>query len=199
MVLEFLCDYLGDLRETHGVLFGDWLSKLACLSPADYADYADECSKAVLFRRERQVGVRLFWGNCVNLHKIKIEIMTENEISFKIRGAIFKVYDELGPGLLESIYEAALCYQMKKDGLKVENQTKLDVYYDNHLLPLDYRLDILVEDKVIIELKSVDEVTPVHFKQLLTYLKLANKRLGILVNFNADNISKAIYRKVNNL
>ncbi len=124
---------------------------------------------------------------------------TENEISFKIRGAIFKVYDELGPGLLESIYEAALCYQMKKDGLKVENQTKLDVYYDNHLLPLDYRLDILVEDKVIIELKSVDEVTPVHFKQLLTYLKLANKRLGILVNFNADNISKAIYRKVNNL
>ena len=158
-----------------------------------------ECSFAVLFRRERQVGVRLFWGNCVNLHKIKIEIMTENEISFKIRGAIFKVYDELGPGLLESIYEAALCYQMKKDGLKVENQTKLDVYYDNHLLPLDYRLDILVEDKVIIELKSVDEVTPVHFKQLLTYLKLANKRLGILVNFNADNISKAIYRKVNNL
>ena len=109
------------------------------------------------------------------------------------------MYDELGPGLLESIYEAALCYQMQKDGLKVENQTKLDVYYDNHLLPLDYRLDILVEDKVIIELKSVDEVTPVHFKQLLTYLKLANKRLGILVNFNADNISKAIYRKVNNL
>ena len=89
--------------------------------------------------------------------------------------------------------------EMQKDGLKVENQTKLDVYYDNHLLPLDYRLDILVEDKVIIELKSVDEVTPVHFKQLLTYLKLANKRLGILVNFNADNISKAIYRKVNNL
>jgi len=72
-------------------------------SPADSADHAEEYSKAVLFRIERQVGVRLFWGNCVNLHKIKIEIMTENEISFKIRGAIFKVYDELGPGLLESI------------------------------------------------------------------------------------------------
>jgi GxxExxY protein len=169
------------------------------MSPADYADHAEGMQQAALFRRERLVVVCLFMGNCVNLHKIKIEIMTENEISFKIRGAIFKVYDELGPGLLESIYEAALCYQMQKDGLKVENQTKLDVYYDNHLLPLDYRLDILVEDKVIIELKSVDEVTPVHFKQLLTYLKLANKRLGILVNFNADNISKAIYRKVNNL
>ncbi len=183
-----------------GVSFVQYsLGTLACYSPADYADHAEGMQQAVLFRRERQVVVRLFMGNCVNLHKIKIEIMTENEISFKIRGAIFKVYDELGPGLLESIYEAALCYQMQKDGLKVENQTKLDVYYDNHLLPLDYRLDILVEDKVIIELKSVDEVTPVHFKQLLTYLKLANKHLGILVNFNADNIIKAIYRKVNNI
>jgi GxxExxY protein len=125
--------------------------------------------------------------------------MTENEISYKIRGAIFKVYDELGPGLLESVYEAALCYQMEKDGLKVENQVKVDVYYDNHLLPLDYRLDILVEDKVIIELKSVEDIYPVHFKQLLSYLKLANKHLGILVNFNTDNINKSIYREVNNL
>jgi len=125
--------------------------------------------------------------------------MTENELSYKIRGAVFKVYDELGPGLLESVYEAALCYQMEKDGLKVENQVKVDVYYDNHLLSSDYRLDILVEDKVIIELKSVDKVTPVYFKQLLTYLKLANKRLGILVNFNTDNINKSIYREVNNL
>ncbi len=125
--------------------------------------------------------------------------MTENEISYKIRGAVFKVYDELGPGLLESVYEAALCYQMEKDGLKVENQVKVDVYYDNHLLPLDYRLDILVEDKVIIELKSVEDIYPVHFKQLLSYLKLANKHLGILVNFNTDNINKSIYREVNNL
>jgi GxxExxY protein len=125
--------------------------------------------------------------------------MTENEISYKIRGAVFKVYDELGPGLLESVYEAALCYQMEKDGLKVENQVKVDVYYDNHLLPLDYRLDILVEDRVIIELKSVEDIYPVHFKQLLSYLKLANKHLGILVNFNTDNINKSIYREVNNL
>ena len=125
--------------------------------------------------------------------------MTENEISYKIRGAVFKVYDELGPGLLESVYEAALCYQMEKDGLKVENQVKVDVYYDNHLLPLDYRLDILVEDKVVIELKSVEDIYPVHFKQLLSYLKLANKHLGILVNFNTDNINKSIYREVNNL
>ena len=125
--------------------------------------------------------------------------MTENEISYKIEEAILKVYDELGPGLLEPVYEAALCYQMKKDGLKVENQVKVDVYYNEQLLPSDCRLDILVEDKVIIELKSVENIYPVHFKQLLAYLKLAKKHLGILVNFDTDNISNAIYKKENNL
>lgn len=84
--------------------------------------------------------------------------MTENEISYKIIGAIYKVYNELGPGLLESVYEAALCYQLRKDGLRVENQVKLDVMYDGKVLPVDFRLDILVEDKVIVELKSVTEM-----------------------------------------
>lgn len=84
--------------------------------------------------------------------------MTENDISYIIRGAIYKVYNELGPGLLESIYEAALSYQLRKDGLKVETQIPLEVYYDGLLLPTEYRLDILVEGKVVIELKSVEEL-----------------------------------------
>ena len=125
--------------------------------------------------------------------------MDENELSYKIRGAIFKVYNTLGPGLLESVYEAALCYQLKKDGLKVDNQLKVDVVYDGKVLPVDYRIDILVDDKVIIELKSVESLLPVHHKQLLTYLKLTKKKLGLLVNFNSDDITQSIIRKVNRL
>ncbi len=123
--------------------------------------------------------------------------MTESELTYKIRGAIFNVYKELGPGLLESIYEAALCYELKKQGLHVENQVKLDVVYDGKILPVDFRLDILVEDSVIIELKSVEEIKPIHHKQLLTYLRIANKHIGLLVNFNTDDINKSIYRKIN--
>lgn len=125
--------------------------------------------------------------------------MDENELSYKIRGAIFKVYNTLGPGLLESVYEAALCYQLKKDGLKVDNQVKVDVVYDGKVLPVDYRIDILVDDKVVIELKSVESLLPVHHKQLLTYLKLTKKELGLLVNFNSDDITQSIIRKVNRL
>ena len=113
--------------------------------------------------------------------------MTENDISYKIRGAIYKVYNELGTGLLESIYEAALSYQLRKGGLKVETQVPINVYYDGVLLPVEYRLDILVEDKVIIELKSVEELKKLHHKQLLTYLKISGKKLGILVNFNVES------------
>ncbi len=125
--------------------------------------------------------------------------MDENELSYKIRGAIFKVYNTLGPGLLESVYEAALCYQLKKDGMKVDNQVKVDVVYDGKVLPVDYRIDILVDDKVVIELKSVESLLPVHHKQLLTYLKLTKKKLGLLVNFNSDDITQSIIRKVNRL
>lgn len=122
--------------------------------------------------------------------------MTEDEISYKIRGAIYKVYNELGPGLLESIYEAALSYQLRKGGLKVETQVPINVYYDGVLLPVEYRLDILVEDKVIIELKSVEELKKLHHKQLLTYLKISGKKLGLLVNFNTDDINSSIIRKI---
>ena len=123
--------------------------------------------------------------------------MTETEITYKIRGAIYNVYNTLGPGLLESVYEAALCYELRKQGLSVESQVKLDVVYDDQVLPVDFRLDILVEDTVIVELKSVEEIKPVHHKQLLTYLRIAQKHIGILVNFNTNDINNGIYRKIN--
>lgn len=123
--------------------------------------------------------------------------MTDNEITYKIRGAIYKVYNAFGPGLLESVYEAALCHQLRKEGLTVENQVKLDIVYDGVVLPVDFRLDILVEKSLIIELKSVEELKPVHHKQLMTYLRIAKKHVGILVNFNTDRIDNEIYRKVN--
>ena len=122
--------------------------------------------------------------------------MRPNDVTYKIRGAIYKVYNELGPGLLESVYEAALVYQLRKDGLKVESQVPLKVYYDGHPLPVDYRLDLLVEDAVIIEIKSVEEIKKVFHKQLLTYMRVSNKHLGILVNFNTDDINSSIIRKI---
>ena len=122
--------------------------------------------------------------------------MIEEELTYKIRGAIFAVYKELGPGLLENIYEAALVYELEKRGLKVEAQKQIQVYYDGKVLPVDYRIDLLVEDKVILELKSVSELKDVHFKQLLTYLRITKKRVGLLVNFNTEDIVKSIHRIV---
>jgi GxxExxY protein len=125
--------------------------------------------------------------------------MTENEISYKIRGSIFKVYNTLGPGLLESVYESALFYQLKKDNLKVLKQIEIPVKYDDIFLDIAFRLDLLVEEKVIIELKSVEELKPIHYKQLTTYLKLTDKKLGLLVNFNCVNILDNINRVVNKI
>lgn len=125
--------------------------------------------------------------------------MTENEISYKIRGSIFKVYNNLGPGLLESAYEAALKYELKKTDLLVHSQAPLPMVYETIRVDIGYRLDLLVENKVIIELKSVEKLTEVHYKQLITYLKLSGMKLGLLVNFNCDDISKNIFRKVNRL
>jgi len=126
-------------------------------------------------------------------------IMTENDISYIIRGCIFKVYNALGPGLLESVYEAALKYELIKNDLVVLSQVAVPVVYDDVKLDLGFRIDLLVNDKVIIEIKSVELIAPVHHKQLLTYLKLTNKKLGIMVNFNCDQISSGIVRVVNNL
>ncbi|GGD65036.1 hypothetical protein GCM10011514_31350 [Emticicia aquatilis] len=125
--------------------------------------------------------------------------MTENDISYKIRGAIYEVYKNLGPGLLESVYEAVLTFELQKLGLKVETQVPVPVVYKDQKLEVGFRLDILVENKVIIEIKSVENLAEVHHKQVLTYLRLTGLKLGLLVNFNSDDILKSIYRKVNNL
>jgi len=125
--------------------------------------------------------------------------MTENDISFIIRGAIFNVFNNLGPGLLESVYVAALHYELSKESLNVKLEVPIPVYYESEKLELGFRLDILVEDKVIIEVKSVENLVEVHHKQVVTYLKLTNLKLGILVNFNVNDISKGIFRKVKGL
>lgn len=119
--------------------------------------------------------------------------MNESQVSFAIRGAIYQVYASLGPGLLESAYEAALTYQLQQDGLKVETQIPIKMRYGEIDIPLAYRLDMLVEDMVIVELKSVETIDKLHYKQLRTYLRLTNKHRGILVNFNTSDILLSIH------
>ena len=123
----------------------------------------------------------------------------ENQISYKIRGAIYKVYNTFGPGLLESVYEEALAYQLIKDGCKVERQVAVPLFYDGQQLETDLRIDLLVNDKVIVELKSVLEMREVFFKQTRTYLKLMGVKLGLLVNFTTDDINASIYRILNGM
>lgn len=125
--------------------------------------------------------------------------MHENEISYAIRGAIFKIFQYYGPGLFESIYEAALFLELKNSGLTVQKQVGVPVEYEDTPLNLGFRIDLLVENKVLIEIKSIEHIAEVHFKQVLTYLRLRNLKLGILVNFTSDNINNSIYRIVNNL
>ena len=125
--------------------------------------------------------------------------MTENQISYQIRGAIFDVYNELGPGLLESVYEEAMVFELNKRGLSIQRQLEVPILYKGERLSTDLRLDLLVEDAVIVELKSVSELQDVHYKQLLTYLKLTKKKLGILVNFNTDDIQYDIKRVSNGI
>ena len=123
--------------------------------------------------------------------------MNTNDITYQIRGSIYDVYKELGPGLLESVYEEALCYELKQRGLNVERQVQVPIKYKGNVLNTELRLDILVEDSIIIELKSVDEMKKVFAKQLLTYLRLMDKKVGLLVNFNTDNILTSISRIAN--
>lgn len=125
--------------------------------------------------------------------------MTENEISYIIRGAIFNVYNNLGPGLLESAYEAALKIEIMKAGLTVETQVYLPLVYEGATIPKAYRIDLLVEKKVIVELKAVQHVSDVCYKQLQTYLKMTGLKLGILVNFETADIASSIHRRVNGL
>ncbi|MCH7399293.1 GxxExxY protein [Belliella sp. DSM 107340] len=125
--------------------------------------------------------------------------MNENDISYIVRGAIYDVYNGLGPGLFESVYVAALEWELINQGLLVNREVPVPVHYKAVKLDLGFRIDLLVENKVIIEVKSVGNLADVHHKQILTYLKITEKKLGILVNFNVARINDGIFRKVNGL
>ena len=125
--------------------------------------------------------------------------MTENEIAREIVDAAYKIHTTLGPGLLESVYETVLSAELRKRGLSVERQQAIPVVYEGERVDLGFRADLVVEKKVIVEIKSVEAVNPVHHKQLLTYLRLADKRLELLINFNVALIKQGIKRIVNRL
>jgi len=125
--------------------------------------------------------------------------MTENEISKKIIGAAIEVHKQLGPGLLESSYEICLAYELKQHGLAFQTQVALPVVYKDVKLEAGYRIDIIVENKVIIEIKAVDALADIHTAQVLTYLKLRELKLGLLINFNSLRVIDGVKRIVNNL
>ncbi|KQS31665.1 GxxExxY protein [Pedobacter sp. Leaf194] len=125
--------------------------------------------------------------------------MDENDLSYQIRGAIFTTYNALGPGLLESAYEVVLAYVLTESGLHVKRQVQMPILFDDNELDAGYRIDLLINSLVIVEIKSVEILSPVHHKQVLTYLKLSGLKLGLLVNFNTVDIKGSIFRKVNGL
>jgi GxxExxY protein len=125
--------------------------------------------------------------------------MTENEISNRIIGAAIKVHTALGPGLLESAYKECLYYVLQKEGLKVEKEKPMPLVFEEVKLECGYRIDLLVENKVVIEIKSVEALNDVHLAQTLTYLKLGNYKLGLLVNFNVALLKHGIKRVANGL
>ena len=125
--------------------------------------------------------------------------MTENELSTQIIDSSLKIHRALGPGLLESVYEEALAYEFTKKNIAYSRQTDIPVIYEGQRLGIGFRADLIIENKVIIELKSVENVQPVHKKQLLTYLKLTGLKLGLLINFNEALIKDGITRIVNGL
>jgi len=125
--------------------------------------------------------------------------MTENEISEKIIGCAIEVHKSLGPGLLESAYLECLNYELQKSGLKVEKQKSLPLIYKEVKLDAGYRLDLIVENKVIIEIKSVEALNDIHTAQVLTYLKLSGCKLGLLINFNVLRVVDGLKRLVNKL
>jgi GxxExxY protein len=125
--------------------------------------------------------------------------MNENEIARSVVDAAFTVHSRLGPGLLESVYETTIAYELQKRGIAIERQVPIPVYYDDVKIDEGYRADLIAGGKVLVELKSVEIVLPVHKKQLLTYLKLAQKKLRLLINFNDVLIKNGITRIVNGL
>ena len=128
-----------------------------------------------------------------------MNIMTENEISKIVFESALKIHRSLGPGLLESSYQECLLYELHKHGLIVDKEKALPLIYEDIKLEIGYRIDLFVEDKVIIEVKSVDKLNDIHLAQILTYLKLSDCKLGLLINFNVSLIKQGFKRVVNNL
>ncbi len=124
--------------------------------------------------------------------------MLDSEYTHKLLGCAYAVHSALGPGLLESVYEAALIYELKSQGFEVQNQVPVKVKYNSIILDIDLRLDIIVDNRVILELKSVTELLPIHKKQLLTYMRLTDIKLGYVINFNEYSLKDGIERVVNN-
>jgi GxxExxY protein len=125
--------------------------------------------------------------------------MDENGLSYKVIGTALELHKDIGPGLLESTYENALAYDLREAGLEVKQQVPMPFIYKEIKMDVGYRIDILVESKIIIEVKSIECLAPVHYAQLLTYLKLSNLKLGLLINFNCKLLKEGIHRIVNNL
>jgi GxxExxY protein len=123
--------------------------------------------------------------------------LDRNELTGVIIEAAMKVHTRLGPGILESAYEACLAYELTKRGLKVERQKELPVVYEGVRIDCGYRIDLLVEDQIIVELKAVEELLPIHHAQLLSYLRLSGKELGLLINFHELHLKDGIVRKIN--
>lgn len=122
---------------------------------------------------------------------------TLNHLSYKVIGCALEVYKTLGPGLLECVYEKALIHELSLKGVSVKSQVEIEMNYKGVNIGDGLRLDLLVDDKLIVELKSVEELKPVHYKQLKTYLKLTNRRLGLLINFNVHDIMDGVKRVIN--
>lgn len=125
--------------------------------------------------------------------------MTENELSKIVVDCCYRIHSKLGPGLLESVYEEVLAYELNKCGISFERQKSIEVTYDEVCMGIGFIADFIIESKLILELKSVEFIRPVHLKQVLTYLRLTDIKLGLLVNFNDNLIKSAIKRVVNNL
>lgn len=123
--------------------------------------------------------------------------MTENEISSIIIGYAIEVHRALGPGLLENVYQECLYYKLKKEGFKVEKEKSMPILFEEVALDIGYRMDLLVEGKVVVELKSVEKLKDIHFAQTLTYLKLGNYKLGLLINFNVPLLKLGLKRVIN--
>jgi len=125
--------------------------------------------------------------------------MTENELAKQIVDIAYKIHTAFGPGLLESVYETVMAYELRKRGFRLRPQQGIPVIHETIKMDLGFRADLIVENKVIVEIKSVEAVAPVHKKQVLTYLRLTDKRLGLLINFNVELIKNGITRVVNGL